>query len=195
MKTILHQLRAAATAAAAALLFVCALSQVAVAADTRLVIRRSVGYDVSYLLSDIVALTYGTDDLNVTTSGGTDTFPLSTIDRVEFALDGTVTGIGDAGREPNPIVSSHLFQNFPNPFNPQTQIAFDLPSAGLAEIRIYDVLGRLVRTLVDEKRPAGYQILRWDGRDDDGRVVASGMYFYRLLAPGVDESRKMVVVR
>jgi hypothetical protein len=193
MNTILSPLKAGVVTAAAALLFICTLSQVAQAADTQLVIRRAVGYDVSYALSDVVSLTYGTNDLNVTTSGGTDSYPLSTIDRVEFALDGTPTGIGDSGVSPS--VPAHLFQNFPNPFNPQTQIAFDLPSAGRAEIRIYDVLGRLIRTLVDEKRPAGHQILRWDGRDDGGREVASGAYFYRLVAPGVDESRKMVIVR
>jgi hypothetical protein len=193
MTTTFSPLKARVTMAAVAVLVLCSLSQGAVAADTQLVIRRSVGYDVSYLLSDVVSLTYGTSDLNVTTSGGTDSYLLSSIDRVEFAIDGTVTSIGNPGVRP--ISPTHLFQNFPNPFNPQTQIAFDLPSTGRAEIRIYDVRGRLVRTLVDEQRPAGHQILRWDGRDDDGREVASGTYFYRLSAPGVNESRKMVVVR
>jgi hypothetical protein len=146
MRTILSQLKAGVMTAAAVLLLG-SLTQPAQAADTRLVIRHS---------------------------GGTDSYPLSTFDSVEFTLDGTVTGIGDPGVAPT--VPTHLFQNFPNPFNPQTQIAFDLPSAGRAEIRIYDVRGRLVRTLVDKKRPAGHQIFRWDGRDDDGRAVASGTY-------------------
>jgi len=192
MRTIPRQFKVDAIAATVAFLLICSLSELAVAAGTQLVIRRTVGYDVAYPLSDIVDLTYGTSDLNVTTSGGTESYPLSTIDYVEFVPDGLPTGVDDSGV---PVVPTHLYQNYPNPFNPQTQIAFDLPSAGRAEIRIYDVLGRRIRTLVDGNRPAGRQILGWDGRDDSGKEVASGTYFYRLVAPGVDESRKMVIVR
>jgi len=195
MRMILGRMKAGMMTVATAFLLLFCLSQPAVAANTRLVIRYSGGSIGSYLLSEVASLTYGTTDLKVNTTGGTDSYPLSTIVRVEYLPDGTVTGVGEPGVGASPIVQAHLSQNFPNPLNPQTQIAFDLKIAGHAEIRIYDVRGALVRTLVDEKRPAGHQELRWDGLDDDGEVVASGPYFYRLTAPGVDESRKMVVVR
>ncbi len=87
-----------------------------------------------------------------------------------------------------------LGQNFPNPFNPATTIAFALARPGPARLDVYDARGRLVRTLVDGPRPAGPQAVTWDGRDAAGRDAASGVYFYRLRAQGVDASRRMVML-
>jgi hypothetical protein len=88
-----------------------------------------------------------------------------------------------------------LHQNLPNPFNPSTEIAFDLPAAGHVTLRIYDVTGRSVRTLVDGRlEPAAHRI-RWDGRDDHGRRVGSGIYFYHLRAGDQTLSRKLVMVQ
>jgi hypothetical protein len=104
-----------------------------------------------------------------------------------------VTGIEDDA--PLPEVYA-LYQNVPNPFNPTTQIRYDVPpSRGAVQLRIYDVSGRLVRTLVDGIEPAGRQSTTWDGRDDRGRRVATGVYFYRFDAAGFSETRKMVVVK
>ena len=84
---------------------------------------------------------------------------------------------------------------YPNPFNPSTTIAFELSKPGLASLRIYDPAGRLVRVLVDDHLTASVYREIWDGRDDAGREVASGVYFYRLTAGVFSETKKMVLLR
>lgn len=88
-----------------------------------------------------------------------------------------------------------LFQNVPNPFNPATTIAFDLPARATVSLRVYDARGRLVRTLIDGARGAGVHTVEWDGRDERDRRAPSGVYFYRLTGEGVSQARKMVLVQ
>jgi hypothetical protein len=83
----------------------------------------------------------------------------------------------------------------PNPFNPSTTLRFSLPATGHAELKIYDVQGRLVRTLVDAVRSAGQNEARWDGRDRHGRQVASGTYYARLMAAGQASVKTLVLVK
>jgi len=88
-----------------------------------------------------------------------------------------------------------LHPNAPNPFNPNTTIHFDIPAGGsLAALRIYDVSGKLIRTLVEGSCAAGRHAVVWNAKDDQGRNVASGVYFCRLQAPGHEETRKMILV-
>jgi arabinogalactan endo-1,4-beta-galactosidase len=95
---------------------------------------------------------------------------------------------------PAPIGGS-LLQNRPNPFNPATEIGYRLDVAGPVSLKVYDVAGSLVRTLVDAGVDAGWHRARWDGRDNAGRVVSSGLYFYELTTPRGAEQRRMVLVR
>lgn len=88
-----------------------------------------------------------------------------------------------------------LLQNYPNPFNAETQIRLSIPSSGQVDLRIYNMLGQLVKTLVDADLPAGDHQAVWNGTDDQGRALASGMYFYRLQAGGMSEVRRMVLLR
>jgi len=88
-----------------------------------------------------------------------------------------------------------LGANQPNPFNPSTAIAFALPSAGRARLAIFDVSGRLVRVLVDERLPAGEHRASWNGNDASGTPVASGVYLYQLRLGGDFETRRMMLVR
>jgi hypothetical protein len=88
-----------------------------------------------------------------------------------------------------------LFQNYPNPFNPETNILFNLPEEAEVELRIYNIQGRLVRSLVHETRAAGQHAVRWDGRDDSGREVASGVYFYELRADRQISRKRMVLLK
>jgi len=88
-----------------------------------------------------------------------------------------------------------LEQNSPNPFNPRTEIAFDLPRAGHATLRVYDLAGRLVRTLADADLPSGRHIFEWDGRNSAGRTVAAGTYLYRLRSADFTETRQMTLVK
>jgi hypothetical protein len=102
---------------------------------------------------------------------------------------GCGTAVGDA-----PAVA-HLGQNYPNPFNPETSIPFTLANAGRVTMRVYDVNGHFVATLLDENRGAGEHVARWDGRDARGRASSSGIYFARLEANGTTETRKMVLLK
>lgn len=89
-----------------------------------------------------------------------------------------------------------LHQNYPNPFNPMTTIGYEQPGDGRISIFVYDVLGRIVATLLDEHQRAGYRSVIWDGTDDSGRPVASGLYVCRMTA--ADEasvSRKMILAK
>ncbi|MCK6559484.1 T9SS type A sorting domain-containing protein [candidate division KSB1 bacterium] len=88
-----------------------------------------------------------------------------------------------------------LHPNYPNPFNPVTVMKFDLPKATHVTLIIYDVLGRRVRTLIDEPMKAGYHAKIWDGRNHQGVSVASGVYFYRLHTTEFDKVRKLAVVK
>lgn len=88
-----------------------------------------------------------------------------------------------------------LYPNMPNPFNPTTRILFDLPAQSLVDLEIYDVRGRLVRTLHQGSLPAGRHVYTWDGTDHRDRGVGSGVYFYRLDAGSNTKTRKMILIR
>ena len=99
-----------------------------------------------------------------------------------------------SGADPEAPMNS-LAQNYPNPFNPQTTIAFTIKTRGHAQLSVYDVGGRLVRTLANEVRAAGPQQVTWDGRNGAGEAVASGVYFYRLVAGDFSQTKKMVLLK
>jgi hypothetical protein len=109
----------------------------------------------------------------------------------ERVLNSPVTGIG----EPPPPRRTALYQNVPNPFNPTTTIRFDLAKKSDVTLRIYDVAGRLVRTLVDGSLPRDRHAVLWDGLNDAGSQVASGVYFYRLVAGDFTEVKKMTILK
>jgi hypothetical protein len=88
-----------------------------------------------------------------------------------------------------------LYTNYPNPFNPVTTINYDLPAASQVRLRIYNIAGQLVTTLVDEWKEAGRHQCIWNSKDADGRTVASGLYFYQLKAGDFVSSRKMVLLK
>lgn len=83
-----------------------------------------------------------------------------------------------------------LSQNYPNPFNPQTQIGFDIPRQGLVSLKVFDMLGREIMTLVSKEMPAGHYRASFDGR-----ALSSGTYFYTLKAGNFEQSRKMLLVK
>ncbi|NOY77697.1 MAG: T9SS type A sorting domain-containing protein [Calditrichaeota bacterium] len=88
-----------------------------------------------------------------------------------------------------------LAQNYPNPFNPDTKIRFSLPERSFVTLTIYNNLGQVVRKLVSENRPAGAYVAVWNGRDDMGQPVSSGVYFYEIKAGKFHKIRKMLLMR
>jgi hypothetical protein len=88
-----------------------------------------------------------------------------------------------------------LHQNYPNPFNPTTTIKYDLKKSGNVQLIIYNLLGQKIRNLVNSSQEAGYQSILWDGRNDSGISVASGIYIYRLEAGDYINTRKMILMK
>ncbi len=105
----------------------------------------------------------------------------------------TPTSVEVLAASPRPRFA--LAPNTPNPFNPVTTIRFELAQRGRASLRVFSAQGRLVRTLVDEPLPSGAYQIRWDGRDDAGRGVASGIYFYELSEGARSLTRRMSLLK
>ncbi len=127
-------------------------------------------------------------------------YPAGTVLRYSYAaiLDGSEIARSNEVQvtvDDLPQVRSQLLSNVPNPFNPQTQIRFQLMQNQHARITVYDMTGRRVRTLVDEQRSAGGNSVTWQGRDDAGRPVASGAYYVRLETNGAIDHRKIMMLK
>gem|GEM_PF-5862886 len=88
-----------------------------------------------------------------------------------------------------------LKQNFPNPFNPSTEIRFSIPAANTVELQIYNILGQKVRTLLSKNLTAGYHKITWNGKSDQGLQLPSGIYFYRIKAGEFSAVKKMMFIR
>jgi len=93
------------------------------------------------------------------------------------------------------IAGYSLGKNYPNPFNPETDISFTLPERANASLIVYNVLGKAIKVLVDREMSAGTHTFHWDGRDEFGNPVSSGIYFYRLKADVFDQTMKMVLMK
>ncbi|UCE04367.1 MAG: T9SS type A sorting domain-containing protein [bacterium] len=88
-----------------------------------------------------------------------------------------------------------LNQNYPNPFNSSTKIIYSLPKAERVVLRVYNVLGQQVKTLVDEIRRAGRHVVNWDGKDSNGIQISSGVYFYQMKIGHFEKTRKMIFLQ
>jgi hypothetical protein len=107
----------------------------------------------------------------------------------------TATGVEEPAPGTVPLVNA-LLQNRPNPFNPETTIPYALASPGRVVIRVYDISGRRVATLVDRVEKEGPHAIRWSGSADRGGRVASGVYFYKIEYPdGSVSAKKLTMLR
>jgi plastocyanin len=115
-----------------------------------------------------------------------------------LGMVGTVTVRAPTGLDNTPSTVPVLFQNTPNPFNPNTRIDFVVPATGArvpVRLQVLDARGRVLRTLVSDELAPGRQSVVWDGREDSGRVVASGVYACRLNAGGQATMRTMTLLK
>ena len=103
--------------------------------------------------------------------------------------------VSSVGVPDGAVAGPKLHQNVPNPFNPVTRIAFELPTRTEVEVVVYNVAGREVVTLHDGVLPAGPHAISWDGTTSDGSVAASGVYWYQLRTPEGETSRSMVLLK
>ena len=96
---------------------------------------------------------------------------------------------------PAPTPRRLAVSSFPNPFNPRTTVAYEVPAAGHVTLTVVDIRGRLVRTLIDGELPGGAGTVIWDGADQAGRACASGVYFHVLRSGGQASLGKMTLIR
>ena len=139
-----------------------------------------------------VYLGFGFESIN-NTAGLRDTL----LTRI-FKWFDTVTGIDRPMGDYSDMLpgSFELFQNYPNPFNPQTTIRFAVPEPSEIQIIVYNSLGQKVRLLTRENYSPGYYEVVWDGRDDFGSPVASGIYFYKMISEsGIGQARKLLLLK
>ncbi len=99
------------------------------------------------------------------------------------------------GDDPAQPFEFALVQNYPNPFNPYTRIRYSIPNDSHIEIKIYDAMGAVVRTLVNRYESAGFNSVLWDGKNDNGFAVGTGIYIYRLVTGEYSQSMKMVLMK
>jgi hypothetical protein len=151
-------------------------------------------FDVSDPASPVVVADYpGADTRKVRLQGSSMGMVSGKAGSLLF-LDAGFLAPGTGGEVPT-LPDARLAQNYPNPFNPNTTIEFFLSRSGSVELAVFDALGRRVATLVERHVPEGAGIATWDGLDSDGRRVASGVYFYRLVTSDVTKTRKMVLLK
>ncbi len=115
---------------------------------------------------------------------------------IAFQGSGSCVSLSRLTTDGNTVPGSFsLSQNYPNPFNPTTSISFNLPTSGHVELTVFNILGQQVATLVNGSLTAGQHEATWNGSDDSGDAVGSGIYFYRLVASNVTETKKMVLMK
>ena len=105
------------------------------------------------------------------------------------------TRVGEIDKKNIFVKDFHLKQNYPNPLNPETNIIYQIPKTTRVIIKIYNILGQEVRTLVDKIQSIGRYELRWDGKNTLGRTVDSGVYFYQLKTKDFIETKKMILIK
>ena len=88
-----------------------------------------------------------------------------------------------------------LHQNYPNPFNPETKIGFDLADESMVSLKVYDMKGTLVKTLLNENQSSGYKTIKWDGTSDLGQKVSAGLYLYRIQTERFASTKKMALLK
>jgi hypothetical protein len=119
---------------------------------------------------------------------------------IEYQGHGTFVRLNSLTRDASGVVNNvpgeyNLSQNYPNPFNPTTSISFNLPVAGHVELAVYNLLGQKVATVVDGTLAAGQHEVIWNGRDEDGQSVSTGVYLYRIESGEFNQIKKMILIR
>ena len=141
---------------------------------------------------DATVMLGGSYQRNIDIASNDPATPVVTIP-VLLSVDSTVSVTGIAGDHLPTQYTLH--PNYPNPFNPTTTIAYEIPERAGVSLVIYDVGGREVRRLVSESQPRGRHEVTWDGRNASGDPAASGVYFYRLAAGDFVQTRKMILLK
>jgi hypothetical protein len=119
------------------------------------------------------------------------TFDTSEIEQITFGPDVSVEEMVEFVSQ----IPIKFLKNYPNPFNPETTISFEISESGKTEVEIFNVKGQKVKTLLNENLEFGSHSIVWDGRNDKEEQVSSGMYFYRISVNGNQKTSKMLMLK
>ena len=139
---------------------------------------------------NVMALTY--EDMNCDAAGSYDSTAYSLVLGICEYLGLDLTQIQNEADKPS---GYSLLQNYPNPFNPVTKLRYDLPENSHVNITIYDMLGRAVKTMVNQHQNAGHRSIIWDGTNDYDNTVSTGIYLYQIQAGAYTRTKKMVFLK
>jgi FlgD Ig-like domain len=150
---------------------------------------------ITLLIASCSSISFAqTDSMIVEKTDGTiQGYPIYLINQITFS--GVLTGVKEQELMHSVLSTFTLYQNYPNPFNPSTTIQYNMPKSGNVEARIFDMQGRLVRTLIKSYQQAGTHSLVWNSRSNSGSVVASGTYFCQVLFNGNAFVKKLVFIK
>ena len=145
-------------------------------------------YDYAAYMTDY-NLTYWTADYIVVASDGE--YEIISSDSGNFVFENTTLSV----KQKLIPIAFALHQNYPNPFNPITSLHYDLPEDGLVNITIYDMMGRVVKTLVNGSQTAGFKSIQWSATNDRNDPVSAGLYLYSIQAGEFRQTKKMVLLK
>ncbi|RCK75154.1 MAG: Autotransporter beta-domain protein [Ignavibacteriae bacterium] len=167
--------------------------------DTLFYILRIQGVNIDTTISDIYDTTFNFDGKKLFIKNSIYTWFVNVTDGTEWTVsqDTFVFVTPDfVGVKANPVPSKFvLYQNYPNPFNPTTTISFELPERMEVVLKIYDILGNEIITLFSGTLESGYHSVTWDGKNENGQAVASGIYLYRLKSSESSSTLKLLILK
>tara|TARA_B100000953_G_scaffold234634_1_gene196037 strand:- start:201 stop:626 length:426 start_codon:yes stop_codon:yes gene_type:complete len=114
---------------------------------------------------------------------------------VDFFLQYRLSDLLYVNKNDLPPTRFSLHQNYPNPFNPVTTLRYDLPEDAMVNITIFDMMGRVIKTIVNSQQNAGFKSVRWNATNDYGKPVSAGIYLYMIQAGEYRQTRKMVLLK
>ena len=167
--------------------FVVIISQIFAAANLIVKINNE---SVIYPITEIIQLDFNQDldTMYIHTANSNNFYRLSEIESIEFDDELSVDDF-------KKLSSFSLMQNYPNPFNPITTIRFEINHSDHASVEIFDLKGRLIKTLLNKYMVAGQHTIKWDRTQKNGKNATSGIYFYRLSVDGIFQTKKMIILK
>ena len=121
--------------------------------------------------------------------------PSSNIDLIAAWIDeGALEELNTKNNKASPELFT-LHQNYPNPFNPVTNLDYDLPEDAMVNITVFDMMGKVVSTLVNDQQSAGYKTLQWNATSNSGQPISAGLYIYTIRAGEFSKTRKMILLK
>ena len=165
-------------------------------AEEVILIHNTDGGYLSYNVDDISRVDFNEDVSMVVHHLGQQTeYPLDEISKITYNPDAAPERVAEPSQIESIPETFILHDAYPNPFNPSTTISYQLEDAGMISLAVFDINGRLIKSLVSGKQSGGAYTVEWKGNDNSGQMVSAGLYFYRLSVDNGSQTRKMLLLK